>query len=79
MAVFLLSIAALAVQAPPPQKAERAAGGAQASANVTARIISRPARIGADLPPPMAGMVPRPMRTAAADGSLADALIYEYE
>ncbi len=79
MAMLLLSIAALAVQAPPPQRAVRATGGAEARATVTARIISHPARIGAQFPPPAAGMVPRPMRIAATDGSLAEALIYEFE
>ena len=93
MDVFVLSMAALSALAPSPvvpdpamrthnagqATARRSPDGATAMANVTVRIISRPAKIGPRHGPPLPDMVPRAATIAAADGSPVAALIYDFE
>ena len=82
MTILLLSIVALATAASAPvpaPTAQRSAGGASVSARVSVHIIAQSARIGSAYAAPLATMKARPMTIAAADGSAAPALIYDFE
>ena len=62
-----------------PSPALRYEGGASVSVTVSARIVRHSARIGADLGPPAAHMVPRRTFVSAADGRAVPALVYDFE
>lgn len=62
-----------------PTPALRYTDGASASATVSARIISAPARVGAGFGPPMARMEARRTFVSAADGRAVAAVIYDFE
>ncbi len=57
----------------------RRATGAEASATVTVRILNHAARIGSEFGPPAPDMQPRAARIEAADRTMGDALIYDFE
>ncbi len=88
MGLFLFSLAALAASLPfgatvatDPSATgpARRAPGAEASATVTVRILRHPARIGSSFGPPAPHMQPRAVRIEAADRTLVDALVYDFE
>lgn len=94
MIVLPMSVlAAIAMSAPPAAPARNglaavpasggAAGarsrGAEATATITARVLSSSARVGAGLGPPLPAMTPRPATITAADSSQVDALVYDFE
>lgn len=62
-----------------PAPALRYTDGASATATVSARIISAPARVGAGFGPPMARMEARRTFVSAADGRAVAAVIYDFE
>lgn len=68
----------LAIAAQVRPIARRSAGGASATATISARIVSSSARVGAGLPPP-ANLVARAATVTAADGRAVPALIYDFE
>ncbi len=85
MSVFLLS---LALAASTPSKATvvqvapgavRRASGAEASATVSVRILHAPALIGSAYGPPAPNMQPRSTQIEAADRTMVDAIIYDFE
>lgn len=91
MALLMTFLVAVAVAAVPaaagqddraaaaPAPALRYTDGASASATVSARIISAPARVGAGFGPPMARMEARRTFVSAADGRAVAAIIYDFE
>jgi len=87
MGIFLVSLA-LAASNPIGASAAtgtlvtgpaRRATGAEASATVTVRILNRTARIGSEFGPPAPDMQTRAARIEAADRTMVDALIYDFE
>jgi hypothetical protein len=86
--VGLFSITATAALAAAPaaprrtdsfSPATRFAGGATATATVTARIIRQSASVGGGRGPPAPLMAARATSVTAADGRVVPALVYDFE